>query len=179
MNVDSISCSNHAQASFESTPSPKFLKSVGALRIRRYELKSAYDDEGIDNVSSLCYPPDLEEDDSFRAKLVVGDSFVAVDSSSNQIVAYCIGLPWHKEPFPINESPTQQKLVGADVYVVHDVAVHPEYRRSGVSSVLLNLLFDCARARKLKKMVLIQLIEHTSILTRRIFLCLVCVCVCL
>ena len=156
LQVDSIICASNQTEETKVSMSPKFIASVGLLNVRRYIVRNEFDDEGIDTVGSRCYPPDIEEDSAFRAKLHNGDSFVAVDSSSNQIVAYCIGIPWHKEPLPINAAPTPENLSGADVYVVHDVAVLPEYRRAGLSTVLLDILSGCARERQLNKMVLYQ-----------------------
>lgn len=144
------------------TPPPRALQSpvnlasvcVGPIIVRPFQPE---DEECIDEIGELCYPPNIEDALSFRAKLYVGDSFVAIDSSSGNIVAYAIGLPWHKEPLHIDESPTLESMQGADVYVVHDVAVHPGCRGGGVASMLLDQLFACARNRQLNKAVLVAI----------------------
>jgi len=115
------------------------------------------DEDDIDVIGELCYPPNIEDPSSFSAKLYVGDSYVAVDSVTGTVVAYCIGLPWHKEPIHINEAPTAESLHGADVYVVHDIAVHPTCRGGGVAGMLLDQLLTCARERQLTRAVLVAI----------------------
>jgi GNAT superfamily N-acetyltransferase len=124
------------------------------LVIRPYRLE---DQENVEVIGDLCYPPNIETTESFLAKLEIGDSFVAVDSVTGVTAAYCIGLPWHKEPLPINASPTKESFEGADVYVVHDIAVHPDWRGAGLASSLLEKLLSCARERAFAKAVLVAI----------------------
>jgi len=137
-----------------SRPQPRCSSPSPSLFIRPFHPD---DQARVDEIGELCYPPEIEDDNSFLAKLYVGDSFVAVDSLSGAVVAYAIGLPWHKEPLHINESPTRESIRGADVYVVHDVAVHPGCRGGGVASMLLDQLLSCARERLLNKAVLVAI----------------------
>lgn len=143
---------DHACPSAVVSPRPPV--SASSLFLRRFCLA---DEPEIDDIGELCYPPDIEDPVAFRAKLYVGDSFVAVDKATGAIAAYAIGVPWHTQPMHINEAPTEEATKGADVYVVHDVAVHPNWRGCGVAGVLLEQLFDCARAREIKKAVLVAI----------------------
>jgi len=148
------SCEDMKECAQPMIVSPKVISTVGNLQIRRFELS---DEAGVDVVGEACYPPNLEDAAAFQAKLYIGDSFVAIDSLTGQVVAYAVGVPWHNQPMHINAAPTSEDLQGADVYVIHDVAVHPMFRKGGVASVLLSQLFECARERNLNKLVLVAI----------------------
>jgi len=88
----------------------------------------------------------LESDDSFAVKIASGPETCFGAWFDGRLVGYLVAVPLARdEPLSLNSTQIQPTpMAEAQVLYIHDLAVHPERRKTGLGSVLLVHLYESA-----------------------------------
>lgn len=117
---------------------------------------SRSDLQDIMRIQSDCYSHQfIESKDSFLAKLSAhpDSSFMALQG--NLAVGYVIALPWLFGDLPDLNGLDYVIPPFADALYIHDIAISPVARKSGVAERLLNTLLDSCSAKGYKQVFLV------------------------
>jgi ribosomal protein S18 acetylase RimI-like enzyme len=88
----------------------------------------------------------LESAESFAVKIAAGTETCFGAWFDGQLVGYLVAVPLRSdEPLDLNSTQLQPTPMSeSQVLYIHDLAVHPERRKSGLGDVLLVNLYDSA-----------------------------------
>jgi ribosomal protein S18 acetylase RimI-like enzyme len=99
------------------------------------------------DLQQLAYTENyLESAESFATKIAVGPETCFGAWIDGRLVGYLVAVPLARdEPLSLNSTHIQPTPMDeAKVLYIHDLAVHPERRRTGLGDVLLVHLYDSA-----------------------------------
>jgi len=108
-----------------------------AIHIRNMQ---ASDLEGILTIQAQCYQEIVPESKvSIQAKLEASPQtcFVA-DDPARGVAGYMLSIPWQRQQPPELDAPACKLPAQPDCLYLHDLAVSPAYRGSGVGKHLFN-----------------------------------------
>jgi ribosomal protein S18 acetylase RimI-like enzyme len=88
----------------------------------------------------------LESDDSFAVKIAAGPETCFGAWFDGRLVGYLVAVPLARdEPLSLNSTHIQPTPMDeAQVLYIHDLAIHPERRKTGLGDVLLVHLYESA-----------------------------------
>lgn len=97
-------------------------------------------------IQQQAYPPFLVEDaDAFASRLNAAAPFCLAATQDGVLIAYLLAHGWHRQaPPPIGTILAND--VPGEVLFLHDLAVAPAGRGSGVGRILVQRAFDMAAA---------------------------------
>lgn len=115
------------------------------MRIRRV---SEFDLQAITRIQSECYSGKyIESAESFAAKLAAHSDFSFVATDHDVPVGYGVALPWVMGDIPALNGIEYLVPQDSDSLYVHDIAVIPVARGSGVAGLLLETVLEAGRSR--------------------------------
>ena len=120
-------------------------------RLKKEEIKLAID------LGNQIYPAEFHESlESFENKFsFFPDGFLGY-FVNQEMIGYCIGHPWRGEDLvPLDYRGTFPK--GSDCFYLHDVAVHPDYRRQGFGKELVDTLLEVGGGEGFEKFMLVAI----------------------
>ena len=99
----------------------------------------------VTRIQEECYRDELiESADSFAAKISARPSFCFIAEQHGVAQAYVVALPWIFGKTLELDSASYVAPANADCIYIHDVAVCPAARSSGVAGLLLDTVLDAA-----------------------------------
>lgn len=114
-------------------------------------------------IQSACYTQvEPESEESLRAKLTASPATCFVASLENKVIAYLISLPWQFQSPPALNAATCELKNDPDCLYLHDVAVAPVARGSGVAARLVERFLSCLHALNLGRASLIAVQNSAS-----------------
>jgi ribosomal protein S18 acetylase RimI-like enzyme len=122
----------------------------------------------IQEVQSLCYPASyLESREAFATKLAgaPGSCWVAQDRDGS-VQAYLVCLPVDPDSFPALNAPLWTPPRQANMFYLHDLAIGPAARGTGLASDLVTHAMTHAREQALQQAGLIA-VQGTCAFWRR------------
>ncbi|CAB4641029.1 unannotated protein [freshwater metagenome] len=113
----------------------------------------------------------LESADSFTVKIAAGPETCFGAWFEGQLVGYLVAVPLSgDEPLHLNSTDLQSTPMGkAQVLYIHDLAVHPERRKTGLGDVLLVHLYDSANRYGIETYSLVAVQNSTGYWAQRGF----------
>jgi GNAT superfamily N-acetyltransferase len=92
---------------------------------------------------------------------------------TDKLVGYVISHPWHRQSPPPLNTLLLQMPVAASTYYIHDIALLPEARGSGMASVIVPALVDAAKSQSLPSLSLVAVNQSVVFWERHKFRVLV------
>lgn len=117
----------------------------------------------IIRIQSACYTQiEPETKESLSAKLYASPASCFVATCEDKTIAYLISLPWTFAAPP--ELNAQHCVLSGmpDCFYLHDVAVDPDIRGTGVGRLLIERYFRCMQEKRLPRGSLIAIQNSTS-----------------
>lgn len=114
------------------------------------------DIDAVIGLQMACYSGEFHEPkSSFAAKLRAAPDSCWVAAGPEGLLAYLVCLPIEGDALPALHAPQWHKAHHPDWLYVHDLAIHPQARGTGLASAMLQLAAAAARSQKLATMGLI------------------------
>lgn len=129
---------------------------LAAMDIMHIRPASEHDLPSIIRIQSECYSgPFIESADSFAAKLAARSHFSFMAMQGNQPVAYVVAMPWLCGDVPKLNGLAYDIPQNSDAVYIHDIAVSPVARNSGVARQLLETVLKAAESQGYKQAFLV------------------------
>ncbi|MFN3607447.1 MAG: GNAT family N-acetyltransferase [Hyphomonas sp.] len=98
-------------------------------------------------VQAQAFPEDLRESpEVFADRLARFGAHYRVAFMGNRMVGYMISFPWKLGDAPVNNQKFPVELPEPDCFYIHDIAVLPDARGTGISRALLDDAYTQAHA---------------------------------
>lgn len=101
--------------------------------------------DGVVAVARIAFPDHFEDYACFAERLTLYPQGCFV-LDAGQVAGYLIAYPWRSGSAPPLNTVIGALPEGADVLYLHDLALHPDARGQGVTSLIVERLADRARA---------------------------------
>lgn len=107
-------------------------------------------------IQRQCYPPAFQEPiEAFESKLTASPDTCWVSHHLDQVCAYLVCLPIQDQALPVLHAKDFQISASANWLYIHDLAIGPNARGTGLASQLLRKAVDQARDKGLTRVGLI------------------------
>lgn len=124
------------------------IKSTGPVKPRAiWRALTPSDLEQLIHVANELHPDLPERDEVFleRIKLFPSGCLALVESGTDKLCGYLISHPIRQRQPPSLNSLLGEIAPGADQYYIHDLAILPEFRRSGLAQECIERVFGIAK----------------------------------
>jgi GNAT superfamily N-acetyltransferase len=106
---------------------------------------SSADLDGIVAIEAVSYGPELfESRAALESRLALFPTGCWIAAADADIAGYLVSHPWVRGSIPSLDAPLASLPVGCDCYYVHDICVHPGWRKRGVGALLLERALQVA-----------------------------------
>jgi GNAT superfamily N-acetyltransferase len=106
---------------------------------------SPADLDGIVAIEAVSYAPELfESRAALESRLAVFPDGCWIAAAGADIAGYLVSHPWVRGSVPSLDTPLGPLPDACDCYYVHDICVHPEWRKRGVGALLLTRALQTA-----------------------------------
>ena len=117
----------------------------------------------VEKIQATCYGQQLQEDlDSLKAKWRASPHTCFVAQRDEELIAYVFSIPVAQYDVPAWNAEACEISPMADRLYLHDMAVDPKARGSGVSTALLNKILSCAQQMKFEIVQLVAVQDSTQ-----------------
>lgn len=99
-------------------------------------------------VQRMAFTPELREStEVFDDRIARFGRFSRVALLDGRVVAYLLSFPWKLGDTPVNNQKFPENLPAPDCFYIHDIALLPNVRGSGLARMLVDTAFSAARAQ--------------------------------
>ena len=138
-----------------------------AFHIRTATPEDVHD---ILRIQASCYQPDfLEAEQAFASKLQASPHTCWLVSVEQQIAAYLVSIPVDRHTFPALDAAVFHLSKSPELLYWHDMAVHPDFRSSGIAAQLASYALQQARVLGFKQAGLIAVQDSSRYWTKHGF----------
>lgn len=114
------------------------------MRFRILPMTEADIDAAV-SVQKEAFTPDLCEDPHvFRNRIERFGHYYRMAYLDGRAVGYVICFPWKLGDSPVNNQVFPEELPEADCFFLHDIALLPEARGTGLAQALINEVYNVA-----------------------------------
>ncbi len=143
------------------------MPSPHAFRIR---LIHAGDAASIQSIQTACYPPELRESSqSLLAKSALSPQSCWLAENDHGAQGYLFTHPWHDDAPPALNHPLDGLPNHANIFFLHDLAIHPASRGQGIAQALIRRALAWAQAENFRQSMLVAVQDSQAFWQRHGF----------